>query len=314
MPDPSSPDPTPSDEVRSGVGGPVPTPEQAALAAVDLAGLVVAVVDPAGTVLHLAGLPDPTGAIGRPLAEVFPAPAGAPSLDALVRRAAAGEAVERVEVPCAPAGEPGRVLAWSAARITDPTGGAGTVVATALDVTERREVEEELTWRAFHDPLTGLANRALLRDRLVHATARLSRDDNVAAVIFLDIDDFKAVNDTHGHEVGDKLLVTLADRMRAAVRPGDTVARLGGDEFVVLCEDIDDPEVAQAVSRRVSQTVGEPYRVGDLEVAVHVSVGLAIAEPTRRDPEDVLRLADEEMYRAKRTPRRPAPASPPSGS
>jgi diguanylate cyclase (GGDEF)-like protein len=104
--------------------------------------------------------------------------------------------------------------------------------------------------------------------------------------------------------------------MRAAVRPGDTVARLGGDEFVVLCEDIGDEAVARAVSARVAEAVGEPYRVGGLEVRVHVSVGLAVAEPARRDPEDLLRLADAEMYRVKRhrREREAAPASPPSGS
>jgi len=172
------------------------------------------------------------------------------------------------------------------------------VVLTTRDVSDRRALEEQLRHQAFHDPLTGLANRALFSDRVDHALAR-RRDDGEAgvAVVFVDLDDFKTVNDSLGHEVGDALLVTAAQRIADSIRAGDTAARLGGDEFAVLVEDADHDAVG-AVVDRILTALRQPVTVGGAEVVCSASVGVAIGGPD--DSATVLlRNADVAMYAAK---------------
>jgi GGDEF domain-containing protein len=122
----------------------------------------------------------------------------------------------------------------STAPLQTPSGEPAGMIGVAADITERKQLAEQLRHQAFHDPLTDLANRALFHDRLEHALARLDRHDGLLAVLLLDLDAFKTVNDTLGHQVGDQLLALVAERLRTGVRPSDTVARLGGDEFGVL--------------------------------------------------------------------------------
>src|SRR5208283_1830846 len=124
-------------------------------------------------------------------------------------------------------------------------------VLTMRDVSERKGLEEELKHQVFHDALSGLANRALFRDRLEHALARAARSQTSLAVIFLDLDDFKLVNDSLGHAAGDSLLIAVADRLRECLRDGDTAARFGGDEFAVLLEETSGPEEACEVAERI---------------------------------------------------------------
>ena len=169
-------------------------------------------------------------------------------------------------------------------------------MAEAFNVmlTERRAREADLRHRATHDVLTGMPNRAALAEKLsctLHGGGR-------AAVLFLDLDRFKLVNDTHGHAVGDALLVALGRRLTTVVRPGDTVARFGGDEFVVLCPDADEPERAMEIAHRLARALEEPFLVEGHELFVTGSVGVAIGSP-EDGPEDVLRDADNAMYRAK---------------
>jgi diguanylate cyclase (GGDEF)-like protein/PAS domain S-box-containing protein len=174
----------------------------------------------------------------------------------------------------------------------------GGFVFTARDVTERRQLEDQLTHQAFHDALTGLANRALLSDRLSHAIARSGRTGRDVAVLFVDLDEFKVVNDSFGHAVGDELLRTLADRLAACIRPGDTLARLGGDEFAILMEDSDD-HAATALADRLLEAIGEPLELGDRSVDLTASIGIATSAGDLPTAGELLRNADVAMYRAK---------------
>ena len=168
------------------------------------------------------------------------------------------------------------------------------------DVTERRAQEEQLVHQALHDPLTGLANRALFVDRLSRALGATAREREPVAVLFIDLDDFKAVNDSLGHAAGDRLLVALGQRVRACLRPGDTVARFGGDEFAVLLEET--AREAETVAARIRETLHEPLNLEGEVIRVSASVGIAISDGmlSNDGPEDLLRSADASMYRAKK--------------
>jgi len=175
----------------------------------------------------------------------------------------------------------------------------GVLVCAAIrDVTERKEAERALAHQALHDALTGLPNRVLLVDRLEQAITRTTRSDENVAVLFLDIDRFKVVNDSRGHAAGDELIVGVADRLRDTVRPTDTVARFGGDEFVVVCQEAETLNGAMAVADRIVASLREPFRIGGEEIFLTVSVGIAIAGPGASS-ETLLRNADAAMYRAK---------------
>jgi diguanylate cyclase (GGDEF)-like protein len=169
---------------------------------------------------------------------------------------------------------------------------------TCQDITDRKQAEAALTHNALHDPLTGLPNRALLLDRIEVALARSARIEKSVAVLFLDLDRFKLINDSWGHAAGDVVLRAVAERLRAAVRPSDTVGRLGGDEFVVVCEDAVTLWEATVLGERLIRTLQEPFEVEGGEVFVTVSVGIAIADQTT-SADGLLRDADVAMYQAK---------------
>jgi diguanylate cyclase (GGDEF)-like protein/PAS domain S-box-containing protein len=174
----------------------------------------------------------------------------------------------------------------------------GGVVVTARDVTERRALEDQLTYQAFHDSLTGLANRALFSERITHALDRGVRRRNLIAVLFIDLDDFKTVNDSLGHAAGDELLIAVATRIRASIRPEDTCARLGGDEFAVMVESINDPDGAVTVARRILEAMAEPLTIAGSDVTVQGSIGIALGSGDQNASE-IMRSADLAMYRAK---------------
>ncbi len=174
------------------------------------------------------------------------------------------------------------------------------VLCSVQDVTARNELEAELRHQAFHDSLTNLANRALFEDRVDHAIHRHARDNRLAAVLLLDLDRFKMVNDSLGHSTGDRLLVDVAARLTTALRPGDTIARLGGDEFAVLIEDLESSEAAVAAADRVTEVLEAPFALGGKEVFVHASVGVTLAGIDGGDAEALIRNADAAMYRAKK--------------
>ncbi len=177
------------------------------------------------------------------------------------------------------------------------------ILLTCRDVSERKAFEAQLSHQAFHDSLTHLPNRALFQERLGHALARSRRQGSVVAVLFLDLDNFKIVNDSLGHEAGDSLLLTVAERLSACVRPGDTVARLGGDEFTVLLEDLEDERQAVGLAERISETLNVPLLVSGREVFTTASLGIAcesgLTLGAERTPDDLVRDADTAMYRAK---------------
>ncbi len=181
-------------------------------------------------------------------------------------------------------------------RTEDPAVAA--FVINTRDITERKE-GQQLTYRAFHDPLTDLANRALFADRLEHALSRRARHDSALAVIFLDLDDFKDVNDSLGHAIGDELLAAVAARLRDCARAEDTVARLGGDEFAILVEDISNIENVTATADRVHSKLRPPFQIAGNEVVVSSSIGIALTPFGGETAEELLRNADIAMYTAK---------------
>ncbi len=169
-----------------------------------------------------------------------------------------------------------------------------------------REIDlRRLAHQATHDPLTGVGNRAALLDRLEVVLARARRSGRPVAVLFCDLDGFKAVNDQYGHDRGDRLLVEVAARIRHAVRPSDTVSRTGGDEFVVVCEDLGSPGQADTIAARVYDAIeAEPVDLGEVRLDARVSIGVALADPVLDDPDRVLRTADLAMYDMKQRRRR----------
>ncbi|MGH2554779.1 MAG: putative bifunctional diguanylate cyclase/phosphodiesterase [Actinomycetota bacterium] len=177
----------------------------------------------------------------------------------------------------------------------------GGIVLNTRDVSERRAFEEQLEHQAFHDSITGLANRALFRDRVEHALERQQRDDRPLSVLFMDLDDFKTINDSLGHAAGDQLLTVVGERVRGCLRAADTAARLGGDEFAVLLEDAGYGRAAE-VADRIIKVLEAPIDIRGKEVFVRASLGIAIGDDDRkggRAAEDLLRNADVAMYMAK---------------
>src|SRR5271154_4480515 len=184
---------------------------------------------------------------------------------------------------------PGRWLLWSARRDGE------TWYAAAKDVTDRMWLERQ----ALHDPLTHLPNRLLLMDRARQGLARLHRSSGGVALLFIDLDRFKAVNDNLGHEIGDRLLISVSERLAELMRDSDTVARLGGDEFVILAEDIENVGEALALAERVIRALEHPFQLGSAEASIVASVGISVSHDPYTDPEGMLREADVAMYRAK---------------
>jgi diguanylate cyclase (GGDEF)-like protein/PAS domain S-box-containing protein len=197
------------------------------------------------------------------------------------------------------------VVVWVAASAVAVVGERGEpqVLLQAHDVSERQALQERLAYQALHDDLTGLPNRRLLIDRLTLALARSERSHRPVGVLLLDLDGFKAVNDSFGHGVGDEVLVAVAERLRSALRPSDTIARLGGDEFVVLCDDLPAAEDVHAVAGRLALALSVPIFTGSGPVHLGASIGAAVAEGPDVDADRLLDRADTAMYEVKRANR-----------
>jgi len=193
--------------------------------------------------------------------------------------------------------------AWVAAT---PDGGPAHLVMIVEDITDRKALEAALVHRSLHDPLTGLPNRILFHDRLRHALERGHRERTPTCVLIIDLDGFKAVNDEHGHPMGDAVLVAFAGRLTSVLRASDTAARLGGDEFAIVCENTERPE-AEVLADRVRTTVTDPLVIGDLTMSIGMSIGIGSA-PGGADPDEfyerVVREADDAMYADKADRRR----------
>ncbi len=176
---------------------------------------------------------------------------------------------------------------------------AAAYLINAQERADLQETSDRSRHAALHDGLTGLPNRTLMLERLDHSVLRARRSGLTSAVLFMDLDYFKAVNDTYGHAVGDDLLVAVARRLGAALRPGDTLARLSGDEFVVLCEDLPSGAAARGIVDRVNAALADPFVVSGIELGVTASIGIALTAHGSHTADEALRSADRAMYRAK---------------
>ncbi len=265
---------------------------------------VIAVVDREGTigyvtpsVAHLSGRPAESF-LGRGLGMLLE-PADVPLALELLRTAAARPGTSDT-IQCrvrSLTGDP-RHVETSVMNLLDDPVVVGLVV-TIHDVTERRRFEEQLRDQAFHDPLTGLANRALLADRIAHGLRRGRRRTAQAALLYLDLDDFKQVNGSLGHAAGDRVLVEVARRLGGAIRAEDTAARLGGDEFAVLVDETLAVGDAIEVTERILAELGRPIEIDGTAVVIGASVGIVRAETRGSEPVDLLRNAVFAMYQAK---------------
>jgi diguanylate cyclase (GGDEF)-like protein/PAS domain S-box-containing protein len=287
------------------------TAEQRFTEAFRLAPTGMLLLDERGTILDanaaagvLAGI-DSSGLIGRPSLQLLH-----PEDRALVRTWRQSLITgENITV----AGErrvvrPDGSVAWVHASMALLPGDPSTFVVHLVDITERRETEARLAYQALHDPLTGLPNRALLFDRLAQAVRAALRDGPGVAVLYLDLDDFKTINDTRGHAAGDRVLVEVADRLSRVLRPADTVARLGGDEFAIVAAGLPE-EAARELAGRVADAVTEPVPLAGNggSVRVAASVGMAHSADVPLDVDALLSAADAAMYRRKQRAGEPRP-------
>jgi diguanylate cyclase (GGDEF)-like protein/PAS domain S-box-containing protein len=263
---------------------------------------VVTVIDEGGTVIYQSesmervfGHPAQS-LLGRPLTELLDQAAADQLHEA--RRSVAGLPYGSLSIELPIRRADGRICQAELTitnLLEDPNVEA--LVLNTRDITDRKELESQLVHEAFHDSLTNLANRALFTDRVEQALRRRDRNERPIAVLFLDLDGFKEVNDSRGHAVGDELLTQVADRLRASVRPQDTVARFGGDEFAILLEN--GSTDAEPVAGRVLEQVGAPVLVDGDELQVSASIGIAFGGPDAENAGQLLRNADLAMYRAK---------------
>jgi diguanylate cyclase (GGDEF)-like protein/PAS domain S-box-containing protein len=230
--------------------------------------------------------------VGRPIAVVIPAlevPVGGALGD--LRWGPSDRMMDTVR-------KDGETLPVDVSMSSATIGGQEMFTLIARDATFRKLYEDQLEHQATHDPLTGLANRTLFDELLVRAVYRADRSGRSVAVLYLDLDGFKDVNDVFGHQAGDRVLSESARRLEGVVRPGDTVARMGGDEFVILCEQLEEPTDAEKIAARVVQAVGRPIPLASGVATVTASVGIALGE-TGETAASIVARADEAMYRMK---------------
>ncbi len=241
-----------------------------------------------------------TEAVGRNVLDLL-LPLDRPAETTFLHRVAQGDRVSGYETEVRV--RDGRIIPISVAAspIIDHAGDIVGISSIAENISERKTLEERLHHQAFHDPLTNLANRALVKDRLEHALARQARAGGLLGVILLDLDDFKAINDSLGHRAGDELLVEVADRLRRCTRDADTLARLGGDEFAILLEDLTDPDEVLGVAQRVAESLSARFSFEGQTFPVSASLGIAFAEPDSATLDDIIRDADVAMYITKNT-------------
>ncbi|MGB8652215.1 MAG: EAL domain-containing protein [Mycobacteriales bacterium] len=242
---------------------------------------------------------EPDSFVGVPFLDLVPLEDAPPVQRALLRARHGEVAAASFRMACADGGD-----RWCEVVLNrSTTGSLEVLVGVVRDITARRELEAALTRQAETDPLTGAVNRTVFQDRLQHALTRLSRSELLVGVLFLDLDHFKAINDSMGRHVGDRVLSATVQRIRSFLRPADTLARLGGDEFAVLLEDLGSAGDATALAERITGAGRFPVPIAGEEVTCSVSVGVVVTDDPSAEVEEILQRADRAMYRAQQRQR-----------
>ncbi|MDC7675685.1 putative bifunctional diguanylate cyclase/phosphodiesterase [Asticcacaulis machinosus] len=236
--------------------------------------------------------------VGKTSQELFPADVTARILASDRKALEGSEAVVMDDEIFTDAQQRKRVLQLKKTVLRSDDGTADSIITLGMDLTEQKEAEARIAQLAHYDPLTGLANRALFATDLEKSLSRAQRSGRSFALMCLDLDRFKAVNDSYGHLMGDQLLIQVAERLRACVRKGDLIARMGGDEFAVI-QDITRPDDAQHLAGRIVEAMKAPFKVGDMRFQIGISIGIVIAPQDGLDPHNLLSRADLAMYRVK---------------
>ena len=251
-----------------------------------------------GFMQELTGL-DAAEVVGRTAVEIFPLSLEQ-GIDELLGRALSGETVQSSDVHyVVPAtGREGWVSAVYRPYLDAEERVVG-VVGVVRDITERKAAEQQIEYQAYHDSLTGLANRNLFHEHLSLALALAQRREKKVAILFMDLDHFKVINDSLGHSIGDALLREVALRLKGAVRDGDTVARVGGDEFTIVLQEVSRSQEAAIVAQKVMRTVAEPMEIDGHRLYITTSIGITLFPDDGEDAETLLKNADSAMYRAK---------------
>lgn len=220
--------------------------------------------------------------------------------DSIIRRLREHGTVTNVEVELRGSNNSAVWALENVRRVVPEDGGPAMLEGILLDVSDRKRAEQEIEFKAYHDALTRLPNRTLFLDRLAIALAQARRNESCLAVLFLDLDDMKSINDTFGHAIGDRVLKSVADRLTQSLRGGDTVARVGGDEFLILLA-IGDPSEAEAVGRNILARLSAPLTVDNDELYLTTSIGIALYPADGHNAEELIHHADGAMYRVKET-------------
>jgi diguanylate cyclase (GGDEF)-like protein/PAS domain S-box-containing protein len=238
-------------------------------------------------------------AIGRPISMLF-SHEGADGVQSFLERSARGEQIECHETECIRQDGTRVGVSLSLSPIKNKSGAVVGTAMIARDITERRRAEDRLHHLALHDALTGLPNRFLFCERVCQAFVQARRHDYQVALLFIDLDRFKQINDSLGHQIGDRLLQVTASRLRGCLREGDVIARLGGDEFVVSLTALTDASDATLIAGKILETLREPFHVGSHELNVSASIGIGIYPADGQDLETLMHAADTAMYHAKK--------------
>ncbi|MBI3545566.1 MAG: diguanylate cyclase [Gammaproteobacteria bacterium] len=242
-------------------------------------------------------------AIGNPVSILFSANQSEIT-QSFIERIARGEYLHAHEVECVRRDGRRIFVAFTVSPIKNKNGAMMGASLIARDITERKRAENHLQHLALHDGLTGLPNRILFRERVSQAITEARRHGHQVAVLFIDLDHFKDINDSLGHQIGDRLLQITATRLRRCLREGDGVARVGGDEFVVSLSALTDSNDATLIAGKILETLREPFRVGRDELSISGSIGIGLYPSDGQDVETLLHAADMAMYHAKKTGRR----------
>ena len=240
--------------------------------------------------------------MGQPLSTLFPG-AESDEVQSLMERCSRGEHIDAYETECIRQDGLPIGISLALSPIKNKAGAIAGVAAVARDITQRKRAEDRLHHLAFHDSLTGLPNRFLLRERVSQALLLARRHDHKVALLFIDLNRFKEINDTLGHQTGDRLLQVAAGRLRGTLREGDTVARLGGDEFVVCLSGLTTRKDATLIAAKIQEALREPFRIGSAEINISGSIGMSVYPADGQDIETLLQVADTAMYRAKKKAR-----------